>query len=108
MEQNKIKVSEQTGETALVPWKFYLTITLESLLMFYLATFCVAMYFTHQGVNSIILSIFLVALYLFVIFGCAQRVIKKLPVAALMLFIPLAPLIAIIILLSLVPVLQYL
>lgn len=94
------------NETSLLPWKHYLTITAESLLTFYIATFCVAMFFMHHGANWIIPGIMLGLLYAFVIFVCAKRVIQSLPLAALMLIIPLAPLIAIIIVVSLIPVLQ--
>lgn len=91
---------------SLVPWKFYITITAESLLAFYLATFCIAMYFTHRGPSWIMMGVVLAILYLFVIGVCIKRVIEKLPIAALMLIIPLAPLIAITIVISLIPVLQ--
>ena len=96
------------NNTPLVPWKTYVTITLESLLTFYLATFCVAIYFTHRGVGWIIPGIILIALYLFVIVACAKRIIDKLSLAALMLIIPIAPLLALIIVISLIPLLQHL
>lgn len=92
--------------TSLLPWKRYLIITTESLLAFYVATFCIAMYFTHRGTEWIVQGILLAILYVFVIFACATRVVKKLPVAALMLIIPIAPLIALIIIISLIPILQ--
>lgn len=92
--------------TSLLPWKRYLIITTESLLAFYIATFCLAMYFTHRGTGWIFQGILLAILYAFVIFACATRVIQKLPVAALMLIIPIAPLIALIIIISLIPIMQ--
>lgn len=92
----------------LVPWKPYLTITAESLLAFYLATFCMAVFFTHRGSQWLLQGIVLGILYLFVIFVCAKRVYQNLPLQALMLIIPLAPLIALFIVISLIPVLQYL
>lgn len=98
--------SEETNE--LINWKTYLTITAESLLSFYLATFCVAIYFTHQGTQWLFLSIILVILYLFVIGVCAKRIIQTLPLQALMLIIPLAPLIALFIVISLIPILEIL
>lgn len=94
--------------TDLINWKTYLTITVESLLSFYVATVCVAIFFTHQGSQWLILSIILVLLYLFVIGVCTKRVIQALPLQALMLIIPLAPLIALFIVISLIPVLQVL
>lgn len=89
-----------------IPWKNYLTITAESLLTFYLATFCVAFYFKQHGIEWITLSILVIALYLFVIFACTKRVIEKLSMAALMLVIPIAPLIVLIMVVSLIPVLE--
>jgi hypothetical protein len=93
-------------ERSLLPWKIYLTITAESLLTFYIATFCMVMFFKHPGTNWVIPAIILGLLYAFVIFVCIKRVIQFLPLPAIMLIIPLAPLIAIIVLLSLIPVLQ--
>lgn len=102
-------MQNETPETnELIHWKSYLTITAESLLAFYMATFCVAIFFTHQGSQWLLISILLVILYLFVIGVCVKRVIQTLPLQALMLFIPLAPLIALFIVISLIPVLQVL
>jgi len=89
-----------------VPWKDYLTITFESLLTFYIATFCVAMYFIHRGPQWITNGIVLLLLYVFVIFVCARRIFKALPIAALMLVIPIAPFLVIVIVISLIPILQ--
>ncbi|MBX3709419.1 MAG: hypothetical protein KIT56_03605 [Gammaproteobacteria bacterium] len=91
-----------------MPWKLYLSITIESLLTFYIATFCIAMYFIHRGTQWVTLSVVMGILYLFVIFTCAKRIFQALPVSALMLIIPLAPLIAIGMVISLIPILQYL
>lgn len=102
MQENSTEANE------LINWKSYLTITAESLLAFYMATFCVAIFFTHQGSQWLIMSILLVILYLFVIGVCVKRVIQTLPLQALMLIIPLAPLIALFIVISLIPVLQLL
>jgi len=97
---------DNQNEISLLPWKLYLTITIESLLTFYIATFCVAMFFTHHGTHWIIPAIILGILYVFVIFACSKRVFQSLPLPALMIIIPLAPLMAIIIVVSLIPVLQ--
>ncbi|HEX4044413.1 MAG TPA: hypothetical protein VHZ76_01940 [Gammaproteobacteria bacterium] len=91
-----------------VAWKPFLTILFESLLAFYLATFCLAMYFLYRPAHWLTLGIVMVLLYLFVIVFCAKRVFKKLPVAAIMLAIPIAPLLALFIIVSLIPVLQWL
>ena len=93
--------------TSVVPWKLFLSTTLESLLAFYIATFCMAMYFTHRSGGWMAVGILLVVLYLFVIFVCAKRVMEKLSLAIIMLIIPIAPLIALIIVVSLIPLLQW-
>ncbi len=97
---------QSNDDQSLIPWKHYVSVTIESLLTFYLATFCIAMFFTHRGTNWISSGILMALLYLFVIFVCAKRVMQKLPLASLMLIIPLAPLIALIIIVSLIPILQ--
>lgn len=79
---------------------------MESLLTFYLATFCIAMFFTHRGTDWIPYAVLLAILYAFVIFVCIKRLIQTLPLPALMLIIPLAPLIVIIMVISLIPILQ--
>lgn len=89
-----------------VPWKSYLTITAESVLTFYLATFCIAFYFAQHGIEWILPSILVVMLYIFVIIACIKRVIEKLSMAALMLVIPIAPLLVLIMVVSLIPVLE--
>lgn len=99
-------LSSDQSNTQIIPWKHYLTITTESLLAFYISTFCIAMYFTHGGAAWIIPSGILILLYLFVLFVCIKRAIQQLPLPALMLIIPLAPLIALTIVISLIPLLQ--
>jgi hypothetical protein len=94
------------NENSLIPWKLYVLVTIESLLTFYIATFCVAMFFTHRGTNWIIPGILLGVLYLFVIIASAKRLSEKLSLATIMLIIPLAPLIALICVVSLFPLLQ--
>lgn len=93
--------------TPQVPWKLFLITTFESMLAFYIATFCMAMFFFHRSVNWLFPGIVMIALYLFVIFVCGKRVISKLSMATVMLIIPIAPLLALFMVLSLIPVLQY-
>lgn len=93
-------------KTRTIPWKFYLGLTLESLLCFYLATFSFAMFFKFRGSSDLSMMIILGVLYLFVIVCCGIRLIKKLPLAALMLLIPIAPFIALALIMSLIPLLQ--
>jgi hypothetical protein len=109
---NNIKIGNpmqmNQGVDSLIPWKHTISTTIESLLIFYIATFCMAMFLMHKGENWLIPGITLGLLYLFVIFACAKRVIEKLSLATIMLIIPLAPLIALIMIISLIPILQML
>lgn len=98
--------SREDDKVITVPWKRYVTLTAESLLAFYLASFCLIMFFTHRGPDWVITGIFLVVLYLFVIFVCTQRVLTKLSMPALMLVIPIAPLIALCLVVSLIPIIE--
>lgn len=93
---------------SILPWKLYLITTFESLLTFFLATFCIAMFYTHRGTDWILPGIFLIALYIFVIFALVKRVIDKFSWAAIMLIIPIAPLIALIMVVCMIPILQHL
>ena len=98
--------TSKSSELSLLAWKPILLITMESLLTFYLATFCIGMFYTHRGTDWLLSAIILSMLYVFVIIACAKRLIQTLPLPALMLIIPLAPLIVIIMVLSLIPILQ--
>ena len=104
----KIETFCMHEQQSLVPWKIYLTTTLETLLAFYVATFSLAMFFIHRGNSWLSQGLLLILLYLFVIFACGKRVIEKLPISAVMLIIPIAPLLALIIVISLIPILQVL
>lgn len=90
-------------------WRVFIKITLESIGSFYVATFCLAVFFKYQGIrSSLMLSALMIALYIFVLAANAFRVWQKLSIASLMLIIPIAPFIAMTLLISLIPVLQYL
>jgi hypothetical protein len=92
--------------TSLIPWKKYLILTAESLLTFYLASFCVAMFYTHRGPAWYLSGAFLAILYGFTIFACLKRIAENVPVAGLMLAIPLIPLAALFMVISLIPIMQ--
>ena len=91
-----------------LPWKLYIIITLQTLVAFYLATFSIAMFFIRGGHEWLISSIAIIILYLFVIFACAKIILNKLSIAAIMLIIPIAPLLALVIVVTLIPVLEHL
>lgn len=90
----------------IVPWKLYATTLAESLLCFGLATFSLAMYFTHSGINWIVTSLVLIILYLFILTVCIHRIIQRFSLAALILLIPIAPLVPLVFILILIPLLQ--
>lgn len=89
-----------------VSWKIFLVITIESLLSFYIATFCIAMVVTHRGNYFIWDMVFLLILYIFIIIACGIRIGKNLSLATIMLIIPIAPFIALAIIISMIPLLQ--
>ncbi len=89
-----------------VPWAPYLIVTLETFSAFYLSTLAMAVYFTHGGLNWALASGLMVGLYVFVIGACIALLLKRLSSAALMLVIPIAPLLALGTVISLIPVLE--
>jgi hypothetical protein len=89
-----------------VPWKAFVKTTSESILAFYIATFCLGMYFLHRSPEWWQMGIVLGLLYSFVIIVCAKRVFENLSLAAIMLITPIAPLIALIIVVTLIPILE--
>lgn len=91
-----------------IPWKKYIYAVSETSLTFLLASFCLGLYFTHQGYESITLSVILVALYLFIIAVSISRMVKAFSIAAVMLMIPIAPLLVLIIAVALIHLLQWL
>jgi hypothetical protein len=88
--------------------KFYATIAIETFIAFYLASFCLAMFFIHHGRDWMLTSIFMGLLYTFVIFVCGKRLISQLNAPALMIIVPIAPLLVLIIMVSLIPLIQLL
>ena len=90
-----------------IPWKKYIYAVSETSLTFLLASFCLGMYFTHQGYTSIPMSVILVALYLFVVAVSIQRMVKTFSIAAVMLMIPIAPLLVLIVAVALIHLLQW-
>ncbi|OGT55392.1 MAG: hypothetical protein A3F14_01785 [Gammaproteobacteria bacterium RIFCSPHIGHO2_12_FULL_43_28] len=91
---------------AKIAWKDYLILSTETFIAFYLASFSLAMYYLKRPLNWIPLGILLLALYLFVIIVCIKRLLSKLPMAGIMILAPTAPLFALLLIISLIPVLQ--
>lgn len=93
-------------DKTILPWRVYVGLTIQSVLSFYIATFCIAMYFLHHGREHVLLAISQVLLYIFIIGVTAKRIAQHFSPAALMLTIPIAPLLALIFILSMLPILQ--
>lgn len=86
--------------------KSYRKTLLESSIAFFLATLCIAYFFSHLQTNWLITGIIMAVLYLIVITICTARIIKPLPVAAVMILIPIIPLAALIFIVSFIHLLQ--
>src|SRR3990167_5410227 len=91
----------------IVPWKTYLYTTFQTIIAFYLATLSLAVFFTHKGDSWIPYAILMGILYVTVIGICIARIIQRFSMAALMIIIPIAPLLALVCVVSLIPVLQW-
>lgn len=97
-----------TMTTTRKDWQRYTIVIIESMIAFYIATFCLIIYFYNYGSKDIFLSVVIGLLYLFVLFVSVQRLIVKLPLAVLMILVPIAPLYALIVVVTMIPILQLL
>jgi hypothetical protein len=86
-------------------WKSYLLTVAKFLLIFYAATLGLALLFTHRGQEWIIPGILVGAVYLTIIIFSLRQMLKKLPMAAIMLAAPMVPLFMLILVISLILVL---
>lgn len=94
------------NKDSIVPWKSYLTTTIQTISAFYLATFCFAIFFTHHNGSGVFTWLLMGALYLTVIGLCVTHIIRRFSMAALMIVIPVAPFLALTCVVSLIPVLE--
>jgi hypothetical protein len=90
----------------MAPWKYYSKLILESIVGFYIATFCIAVFFLRHGSHDVPLAILQVTLYLIIVGCIATRIIKRFPPPALMLTVPIAPLLILIIVVTMLPLLE--
>jgi hypothetical protein len=98
--------NKHSDNSELLPSKLYLGTMVECVAAFFISTFCVAMFFSHLGGQWVIPGAILIGLYLFVLGGCIRLLVKRLPIAAMMLITPIVPLVALILILLLMPLLQ--
>lgn len=89
-------------------WKSYLLDGVKFLFIFYISTLCIAVFFIHRRQHYIVPGIFLGIIYLFVIIISLRQIIKKLPMAAIILAAPTIPLFMLILVISMIPLLQLL
>jgi hypothetical protein len=87
-------------------WQRQMKVVVESLVVIYIATFFLGLFYTHRGTDWLVSGVLVGALYLFVFISCIARIIKKLSMPALMIAAPTIPLIILIFVLSLIPILQ--
>src|SRR5688500_18882954 len=92
--------------THTIPWKNYIIATAKCVIAFYLATFALALYLLHSKTIVSIETGMLCVLYLFVIYVCSRIIAKTFSLAAIMLLIPIIPLIALILVVTSLPILE--
>jgi hypothetical protein len=90
----------------MAPWKSYTKLIFESIIAFYVATLALAVFFLLQGRQFPGLAVLQVMLYVFVVGVITRRVIRTFSAPALMLTVPIAPLLVLILVLSMLPVLE--
>lgn len=94
-------------DNELRPWMRYMGSFGLFLVAFFIATFCVAMFFSHlRGGHWVVQGAIMIGLYFFVLGACIRLLVKRLSVAAMMLITPIVPLAALILILMLLPLLQ--
>ena len=89
-------------------WRFYLIIVIKYMLALYVATFCIAFFYQHRGVDWLFSGILLTILYLVIFVICVKEIIRGLPLPLLMIAAPTLPLLFLLLALSLLPLLQWL
>lgn len=90
----------------MVPWKYYTKLVIESVASFYIATFCIAVFFLHQGDQFVLLSALQVVLYAVIVAMILLRIWRGFSAPALMLTVPIAPLLVLIIVVTMLPILE--
>ena len=88
-------------------WKYYTKIIAEAFFAFYISTFCFIVYLWHRDGSHLVLTIIIACLYLFIFALTLYRLITRLPLAVLMILVPIAPLFALIVVITMIPVLQW-
>lgn len=92
---------------AFVPWKRYILAVTETMVTFTLASFLLGLYILHYSGNSVITHILVGLVYAATVVFTITRMVKKFSLAAIMLMIPIAPLVVLIIVVALIHFLQF-
>lgn len=90
-----------------VPWKRYTLAVTETIFTFTVATFLLGLYIMHYRNSSIFLTVLVALLYLAAVITSVTRMVRKFSLAANMLMIPIAPLLILVIVVSLVHLLEW-
>jgi len=89
-------------------WKKYFPVVMQFLLFFYLGTFSIAWWFYHKGMPPWTQIIPIGIIYIIINVTLVIRMIRKLPLVAIMLAAPMVPLCMLLLVLSMLPILQLL
>jgi hypothetical protein len=89
-----------------VPWKRYIFAVTQATLTFTLASFFLGLYIMHHGDSHVLLSVLVGLLYTVSVVFSIWRMVRQFSLAAVMLMIPIAPLVILMIVVSLIHLLQ--
>lgn len=101
-------LNQHTNEATMLSWKHYGAAIAEVWIAFCIATFSAGMFFSHLHGSQMITNVFVLALYIAVVVLCIKRISEKLPISAIMLLIPIAPLCVLLLVVSLIPIIEQL
>lgn len=94
--------------TILASWKPYLYSAAKFLIIFYITTLCMIIFFLHRGSDWYLQGAILTILYLFVAIVSLREFAKNLPMAAIFLAAPIIPLCMLLLVITMIPLLQLL
>lgn len=90
-----------------VPWKRYTLAVAEAVFIFTLASFLLGLFILHRGDSGTATIVLIGIFYACVVGYSIYRMVRKFSLAALMLMVPIAPLVILFIVVSLIHLLQY-
>lgn len=90
-----------------VPWKRYTLAVTEAVVIFTLASFLLGLFILHRGDSGTVTMVLFGIFYACVVGYSIYRMARKFSLAAIMLMVPIAPLVILFIVVSLIHLLQY-